>query len=316
MQRFKNILLVIDKRVASKSALEQAVALCKRNQAHLTVVDIVEDLSPEAELWLTPDMLSAVRSQELEIRQNRLKHLVEPFRQDALQMDIKVLSDTPFLAIIREVLRFNHDLVIMTADGDGGLRERLFGSTSMHLMRKCPCPVWVIKPNHPPRYTRILAAVDPASFDDSNGTLDSKIMDLATSLTQRQQAELHIVHAWFLSSESTLIDGRSRIPKSDAKKILRFVENKHKDELNKLLVNYDLQKLNYKVHLLKGVAKDIIPTIAQENEIDLIVMGTVARTGIAGFFIGNTAENVLSQVNCSVLTVKPDKFITPVKLEN
>jgi hypothetical protein len=44
-------------------------------------------------------------------------------------------------------------------------------------------------------------------------------------------------------------------------------------------------------------------------------MGTLARTGIAGLFIGNTAEAVLHQVNCSVLTVKPEGFVTPVKPE-
>jgi universal stress protein E len=68
---------------------------------------------------------------------------------------------TPFMEIIREVLRKKHDLVIMTAEGSAGLRERLFGSTSMHLMRKCPCPVWVMRSNKQKRYARILAAVDP-----------------------------------------------------------------------------------------------------------------------------------------------------------
>jgi len=46
------------------------------------------------------------------------------------------------------------------------------------------------------------------------------------------------------------------------------------------------------------------------------VMGTLHRTGLAGFFIGNTAEKVLSEVNCSVLTVKPAGFVTPVSLDD
>ncbi len=47
---------------------------------------------------------------------------------------------------------------------------------------------------------------------------------------------------------------------------------------------------------------------------DLLVMGTVCRTGVPGFFIGNTAEDVLQQVDCSVLAVKPKGFVTPVKV--
>jgi nucleotide-binding universal stress UspA family protein len=52
-----------------------------------------------------------------------------------------------------------------------------------------------------------------------------------------------------------------------------------------------------------------------EEQIDLIVMGTVGRSGISGLFIGNTAEKVLQKVDCSVLAVKPEGFVSPVKLD-
>jgi universal stress protein E len=42
-------------------------------------------------------------------------------------------------------------------------------------------------------------------------------------------------------------------------------------------------------------------------------MGTLGRAGIAGLLIGNTAEKILHQVECSVMTVKPDGFVSPVK---
>ena len=56
----------------------------------------------------------------------------------------------------------------------------------------------------------------------------------------------------------------------------------------------------------------MIPKLAHEKQVDLIVMGTVCRTGIGGFFIGNTAEKILQDVDCSVLTVKPEGFVSPV----
>jgi universal stress protein E len=45
-----------------------------------------------------------------------------------------------------------------------------------------------------------------------------------------------------------------------------------------------------------------------------VVMGTVARTGVPGFIMGNTAETILSQIDCSVLAIKPPGFTTPVTL--
>ena len=63
------------------------------------------------------------------------------------------------------------------------------------------------------------------------------------------------------------------------------------------------------------VSKAIVK-LEKKKAIDLLVMGTVCRTGLSGFIIGNTAEKVLSEVNCSVLTVKPEGFVTPVTLED
>ena len=57
--------------------------------------------------------------------------------------------------------RGGHDLVIKNAE-PGGLSGSSFGANDMHLMRKCPCPVWIIKPTERHKYHRILAAVDQA----------------------------------------------------------------------------------------------------------------------------------------------------------
>ena len=51
---------------------------------------------------------------------------------------------------------------------------------------------------------------------------------------------------------------------------------------------------------------------ARKSKVELIVMGTIARTGVPGFFVGNTAELILNRVNSSVLALKPEGFITPV----
>ena len=71
------------------------------------------------------------------------------------------------------------------------------------LMRKCPCPVWVVKPGQHERYARILAAVDTDPDDASKDALNRTIMELATSLAQLEQSELHVVHAWTLYCRTT-----------------------------------------------------------------------------------------------------------------
>jgi universal stress protein E len=141
-------------------------------------------------------------------------------------------------------------------------------------------------------------------------------MDLATSLARLEGSELHVIHTWTMYAESLLRSGRTKIPPTELNGLLAEAQEMHQIWVDQLLEPYELEDINHQVHLLKGTAATLIPQVAQEKEIDLIVMGTVSRTGISGLLIGNTAENVLRQVDCSVLTVKPDGFVTTVKPNN
>jgi nucleotide-binding universal stress UspA family protein len=72
--------------------------------------------------------------------------------------------------------------------------------------------------------------------------------------------------------------------------------------------------LQPKTRRVKGAARREIPLLAQQLEVDLVVVGTVARTGIPGLIMGNTAETILDQLDGSVLAIKPPGFATPVML--
>jgi universal stress protein E len=66
-------------------------------------------------------------------------------------------------------------------------------------------------------------------------------------------------------------------------------------------------------HLIKGEPKACIPAFVEENDIDVVVMGSVGRSGIPGLLIGNTAETVLQLIDSSVITLKPSGFESPIK---
>jgi nucleotide-binding universal stress UspA family protein len=367
MQRFMNILVVMDKKTDSEALIERAVALSQRNQARLTFVnvldelprdipapvavepvdvgapsiDIIEELPPdipaqvesdpvgdhvpinyskdplsdEASTQVTQESPLDIREQIIEAEVNHLDQIVSSIQQAGVQASSKVLYGTPFLEIIREVLRNGHDLVMIAAEGRGSLREMLFGSTTMRLMRQCPCPVWVIKPLQFKRYACILVAVDPTPEDEERNALNIKVLDLATYLAQLEQSELLIIHAWNFSVEDSLRRRSIRIPENQIDEWARGVQDLHRRRLCTLLEQYDLERLKHQVYLLKGEADRLIPKLVKAKDVELIVMGTVVQTGIAGLFIGGTAAKVLRQVDCSVLTVKPDGFKTPVKFD-
>ncbi len=313
MKRFKNILFHTTGDVGDRFALKRALDLAERNQGRVTVVSVLQEL-PRDLLRLAAALPSEnLLSTAMQERREWLKTFVAPFRKKGQTMDLEVFYGKPFLEIIRAVLRRQHDLVMTTAEGRSGLRERLFGSTSLHLMRKCPCPVWVLKSSRRHRFDRILAAVDPDPLDVVRDGVNTKIMELATSLAASEESQLHVVHAWQICEPSVWQSWQEQVPPSQTQDWVEQTRAAHQRRLDDLLGKFDLAALQHQSHLIEGEAGAVIPQLARKERIDLIVMGTLARAGLEGFFIGNTAETVLQRVTCSVLTVKPDGFLSPVK---
>lgn len=316
MKRFKNILLLYDGAVGTDAALSRAQSLARSNGATLTLFEVVQQVPRDVLSLLGPLTRDDVEVQEryLEERRANLERLAASMRADDIAVEVSVVRGIPFIEVIRAVLRDDHDLVIMVADSVKGLRTITFGSTSMHLMRKCPCPIWVINPKAGHSFRRILAAIDPPPGEQGNGELDIKIMQLASSLSRMEGCDLEVLHAWDLVGRD-LETSRSEAPETKMTELVERNRSVHDDAVRRLLSDIDLAGTEPEVNLPRGEPWAIIPRFARDHAVDLIVMGTVTRTGISGFFIGDTAEQVLQQVDCSVLAVKPDGFQTPVSLD-
>ena len=326
MKRFKKILCVAKPGEESKPAIERAVSLAQQNQASLTIVDVVRKVASGINLPeggpITNELQTAIQRDHEE----SLKPLIEPYRK-RIDIDFKILTGELFLEIIRQVLRYGHDLVIKVPDTYDWL-DQLLGSEDMHLLRKCPCPVWMIKTDRDRTERRVLAAVDVGDDDnseqqDSLNDLNRLILEMAGSVAISDFAELHIAHVWNAAGEGTM---RGAFMNISEEKVLAYVDKicaQHEHKLNQLMeelkrkLGSDFDSyLSIKKHLIKGMARQEIPNLVKRIDADLIVMGTVARTGIPGFFMGNTAETILNQINCSVLAIKPRGFKTPVELED
>ena len=300
MNRFKNIIALHHNEIGDEATLRRATALARRNRARLKVVEVIDQA-----LRPTPELV--------EQRLFNLERVATSIREEGVDVGARVLTGNAVLAITREVLRANHDLLLISAEGQLGLKSRLFGNTALHLMRKCPCPVWVIKRQgaSPPRYTRIMAAVDLKSSDQGGKPLDRTILELATSLADREGSDLHIVHAWELAGGER-DRSQSELTPAMRAQLIEKNEARRRVQIEGLLTHCELGDLDYHVHALRGEPVSVLLDIANQLGIELIVMGTSSRTGVHGFLIGNTAEAILQQVDSAVLTVKPEGFVTPV----
>lgn len=309
MKRFKNILFFADGSDDVTTVLKRAAQLAESNKARLTLVDVIEPVETPSEVISKfgielNELLKKHRKEALE----KLTKLIE---HDDNLIYTKVLIGLPFLEVIKVVQRGGYDLLIKMARPPAGISEKIFGSVDLHLLRKCPCPVLVDRPSSSENFQRILAAVDTDSSPTEG--CDKLIMQLATSLNKRENAQLDIVHAWHMPGESMLSSGRTMMSPSELQALLKRKEDKQQAKLEALLQPYGIAIDDENVHLVKGQPAESINRIARSNNNDIIVMGTVGRVGVPGLFIGNTAEEIFQTTTCSVLAVKPDGFKSPVE---
>ncbi len=321
MKMFRNILYVAEKGGAQDPAVTRAVTLAENNLADLTIMAVVAPLEPPAES--PPGMPIAAEMQDAAIADLRreLEDLAAPF-QERVTIRLEVAVGTRFLEVIRAVANHGHDLVIKSAENPEGI-EKLFGSDDDHLLRKCPCPVWIMKPDERPDYDCILAAVDVQASQVSPvvAELNLLIGELAGSLAVSDFAALHLVHAWEAHAE-TLLRATSDRP-DEARAAFLDAELARSQagmdtlcrQLRERIGRDAYEHIALSTHITRGSAKTVILETAADLDADLVVMGTVARTGIPGLIIGNTAEAILDQIHCSVLAVKPPGFVPPVALE-
>ena len=314
MQRFKNILFVNHPGADSSRAFNRAATLALENEARLRVIEVHTTVTPTEESDNEQLSHSALLEATRCTRLKELDRMLAPYG-DQLSATTDILFGMPFIEIIMEVQRHGHDLVVLAPDKKG-IGTAIFGSTHMHLLRKCPCPVWIVKADETSHFKRIMAAVDIGVSDSRKEELNGKILELASSLALAESSELHVVHAWSAPYANLSAFNEQLSAGYASEGWINDVRSAHGVWLNELIKRFSgHHEIEPVAHLLQGAAADAIPEQAQKLGIDLVVMGTVARTGIAGFFIGNTAESIISQLDCSLLAVKPEGFDCPIKLD-
>jgi universal stress protein E len=312
MVSLQKLLVVTPANSIQPSVISQSSKLAKKHQSRVTFFSVAEEIPKEqlALITLLPPqeiMENLVKKQHV-----ILQKAIEQFNHHFDSVDAKNVIGVPFIEVTKKVRQENYDLVILAAKASEHSCKRFFGSTTVHLMRKCPCPVLTIGTKEDKPIKRIVAAIDVYAPSEEGLALNNKILTWAANLAASEKAELHVIHAWELPSEAYLKSWGHNSEVDRLEMIIKEQMDRQK-LFDKILKNSFLGENSPITKLIEGIAQEEIPRYIEEQDIDLIVMGTVCRTGIAGLFIGNTAESILGEVSCSVLTLKPDGFETPVK---
>ena len=277
MQTIRSLLVVIEPQLMESFALKRAKEIAKSTKAHLhlLICDKEHDHSS-----LLSVLESSLRSEAFSVSSRQTWH------------------ENLHTTIIREQQAEGCALVIKQHVSESILKRLLLTPEDWKLLRDCPSPVLLVKTTRAWSNGVVLAAVDVGNADEDHMVLHKSIIDQGFRIASLTHGQLHVVSA---HPAPTLAVMDAAYP------IDTEYEASYRAACKEFQRQFEID--DDRLHIKEGPADIIIQHVAKKLGAVVTVIGTVARTGLSGALIGNTAEIVIDKLKSDVLVLKPDDIV-------
>ncbi|KMM86251.1 Nucleotide-binding universal stress protein, UspA family [Pseudomonas taetrolens] len=277
MQTIRSLLVVIEPELMESLALERAKYIARTTKAHLHLL-ICDKKHEHA------DLLSVLEA----------KLADEAFNVTSEQ----AWHESRHATILQVQQAKGCGLVIKQHVPDNPLKKVLLTPEDWKLLRYCPCPVLLVKTHRDWEHGVVLAAVDVGNNDPEHMALHSSIVDHGFRIASLAHAQLHVISA-HPAPTLAMVD---EVYPMDTQ-----LQASYRAECQVFQQRCEVE--DDRLHIEEGPADMVIPRVAKSLGAVVTVMGTVARTGLSGALIGNTAEVVIDKLDSDILVLKPDDMI-------
>jgi len=274
----KKILVPCDFSESAREAFAFAIQMATRSGGEVQVLNVInvpvtyDGLFVGKPYATENDRFFKVLEQEAIKNYDQLRSTIPT---DGIAVGFNVLQGPVAPMITEYISSQNFDIVVMGARGTSGLKEYFVGSTTEKIVRTSHVPVLAINKSVP--LSSVSNIVLPSSLELNQTDLVEKVKQLQEFLNAK-------IHVLFINTPADF--------KNDVE---------IKEALKDFAIHYNLK--NYELHIGNDINEpDGILRFASEIKADLIAIGTHRRRGIAHWFTGSVAEDIVNQINCAVWT--------------
>lgn len=299
MKGLSSILVGIDFTPGSRAALGEALRIASWNRASVRAVHVIDALVAE-------ELEEAMAAFQEDVRDGLIadtKQAWLAFRSGIAgseHVPIDVRIDHRVRGVLAGAKEARADLLVIGALGTSEPHVGI-GTVATACVRTFPGKVLVVRDTQPGPFKTVLACVDFSATS-------RLALEQAASVATQDGAALHVVHAFHAPWRQL----HYRAPTPEAaphfqaqyragleRRLAAFVAElgRESEYLKPTLALVDVQEHR------SGIA-----AYAAKVSADLIVLGTRGRTNLRDVLLGSTAEKVLRDSRCSVLTLKPAGF--------
>lgn len=317
MPGYSKILLIVDAQTDKKLLNRLAPKLAGRETRWIVLGVIPELHAPSFKRDRTSTTAQAIEKQLLDRLKAKVAKIAESLRGD---VSTQIVSGRFVDEAVGAALIHEPDLVLKIADIQPGDKPPILGSADKKLIRKCPSPVMIVRPDIGEALDRIAIAV--ARDDDAKQSIVKQRLNRGLAYHASQIARIfglkaiHVVHAWSAIGAEIVSSARAGLSPEAVREYMEAWEDEShawlEDYTRAMQKEFGGENIRFRERLVHGLPPRAIVDAVNNLEADILVMGTIGRSGAPGLLIGNTAEEILDRVQCSVFAVKPPGFLSPV----
>jgi nucleotide-binding universal stress UspA family protein len=286
------ILVGIDEEDAADHAVRAGFALAEALDAK---IELLHAARMEVPRWVgnilgpLPGLSEQLRSAARASRTRHLSRVLEDTPHGALEELLTVVQERPAKAILAHANTHNADLIVLGGHRDAGLFR--FGSTARTVLGRSKCPVWV-QAEPVRKIGTILVAIDMS--------LNSEIaLRMGALLASKLGAKVVVFHSFvppYFSYDDPPVD--LGLGPTYGFEEFQKAEQAH---FEKTVAGFDWGDVKFSTTFSEGNPAQRILRI--QDSVDLIVMGTHGRTGLARAILGSQAYAVIKEAHRPVLAI-------------
>lgn len=300
MIEIRRILCPTDLSEIAPRAFEHALALARFHQAEVELAYVSEPLLPGPVApatyppWAILD--PAVRG--------RLGAALEGLAAPAAGTGVRVETSVREGRVVHEILErargWPADVIVMGTHGRGGFERWVLGSVTEKVLRKSPCPVLTVPPPagelHPEGSVLFRRILCPLDFSAPSVAA----LGYALRLAEQSASEITIVHVleWLVEEEPG-----ARIAGFDVPEFRRYLEKDARERLRQIVPAEAKDWCRTREEVVGGRPWREILRLAEEREVELVVMGVRGRNPVDIALFGSTTHHVIRGARCPVLVV-------------
>lgn len=294
MSQYQRLLLIINPTLRHSPAINHAAALAKASGASLHIAALIK--LPDILAFLEQGDRKKARQSYLQDHRDWLEAQASNLKGRGIEVTTEVAwADDLQQDILAHVMEMQPDLLIKEVQHESVLKRAFFTPLDWYLLRHCPIPMYLVCGSSFALPRKIVAAVEVSDTETADNELNERIIQQAIGLAMQCGAELHLLYACDIAAGFLAdMDG---LTLADLTRALR--KDLEKNFL-KLASHYGVAADHR--HFIMGHPVSALSEFANEQNVDVIVMGKVQSHGVDKL-LGSTTEHILYQVPCCVLAV-------------